>query len=57
MIKKDIFKTVNSEQTLLFRASASCSKILNVKSRFNTVKNFRANSDFQGKRKLFKNPD
>ena len=26
----------------IFRASASCSKILNVKSIFNTVKNFRA---------------
>jgi len=28
--------------SLFFRASASCSKILNVKSIFNTVKNFRA---------------
>jgi len=27
---------------MFFRASASCSKILNVKSLFNTVKNFRA---------------
>jgi len=28
--------------SLFFRASASCSKILNVKSVFNTVKNFGA---------------
>jgi len=49
--KKYISKTVNSELTLFFRVSASCSKILNVKSRFNTVKNFRTNSVFQGKRK------
>jgi len=39
----------------IFRASASCSKILNVKSIFNTVKNFRAHSVFQGKCKLLKN--
>jgi len=78
--KKYIFNTVNSGHTLFFRASASCSKILNVKSiqgkfsgqtlfsgkaqscskilkdekYFNEVKNFRANSVFQGKRKLFK---
>jgi len=38
-----------SGQTLFFRASASCSKILNVKYIFNIVKNFRANSVFQGK--------
>ena len=43
--------------TLFFRASASCSKILNVKNIFNTVKNFRAQSVFQGKRKLLKNPE
>ena len=35
-----------------FRASASCSKILDVKSILNTVKNFRANSVFQGKRRV-----
>ena len=29
------------------RASASCSKILNVKSIFNIVKNFRANSVYR----------
>jgi len=34
---------VNSRHTLFFRASASCSKILNVKSIFNTVEYFRAN--------------
>ena len=43
---------VNSEHSLLFSASASCSKILNVKSIFNTVKNFKANSVFQGKRRV-----
>jgi len=47
----------------VFRASASCSKILNDKKYFTTVKNFRAtlffraNSVFQGKRKLLKNPE
>jgi len=35
----------------VFRASASCSKILNDKKyMFNTVKNFRVNCVFQGKR-------
>ena len=37
---------MNSGQTLLFRASANCWKILNAKRIFNTVKNFRANSVF-----------
>jgi len=55
--KKCIFNTVYSGHTLFFRAIASCSKILNVKSIFNTVKIFRANSDFQGKPKLLKNPE
>ena len=55
--KKYIFSTVNLGHPLLFRASASCSKLLNVKSIFNTVKNFRANSVFQGKRKLLKTPE
>jgi len=41
----------------VFRASASCSKILNDKSILSAVKNFRANSAFQGKRKLLKNPE
>jgi len=45
--EKDIFDTVNSGHTLFFRASTSCSKILNVKSIFNTVKNFRENSVFR----------
>jgi len=35
-------------------ASASFSKILKDKKYFNAVKNFRANSVFQGKRMLFK---
>jgi len=37
--------------TLFFRASKSCSNILNVKSILNTVKNFITNS-FQSKRKV-----
>jgi len=37
-----------------FRASASCSKILNGTNYFITVQNSRAPSVFQGKRKLFK---
>jgi len=40
--KKYTFNTVNSGHPLFFRASASYSKILNVKSVFNTVKNSRA---------------
>ena len=44
----------NSGQTLFIRASSSCSKILKDKNYFNTVKNFRANSVFQGKSRLFK---
>jgi len=47
--KQYIFSTVNSGYPLFFRASVSCSKLLNVKSIFNTVKNFTANSVFQGK--------
>ena len=39
---------------LFFRASTNCSKILNVKTIFNAVKIFRANSVFQDKCKLFK---
>jgi len=35
-----------------FRASASCSKILNAKSILNTVKNYRANSAFKGERRV-----
>ena len=35
-----------------FRASASCSKILNGKSVLNTVEIFRANSVFQGERRV-----
>ena len=35
-----------------FRASASCSKLLNVKSTLNTVKIFRANFVFQSKRRV-----
>ena len=45
-------------QTLFFRASASCWKILNDKKYIlSTVKKFRARSVFQGKRKLLKNPE
>ena len=46
---------MNSGHTLFFIASKSCSKILNVESIFNIVKNFRANYVFQAKRKLLKN--
>jgi len=42
-----------SGQTLFFRASASCSKILKDKKYYNAVKIVRVNSVFQGKRKLF----
>ena len=52
--KKYIFNTVNSGHTLFFRASTSCSKILNVKTIFNAFKIFRANSVFSSQRKLFK---
>jgi len=41
----------------VFGASASFSKILNIKTTFNTAKNFKAISVFQGKRKLLKNPE
>jgi len=40
--KKYIFSTMNLGHPLLFRASANSSKLLNVKSIFNTVKNFKA---------------
>jgi len=43
--------------SVFFRASASCSKILNVKSIFNSVKNVRTHSVFQDKCKLLKNPE
>jgi len=48
----------NSKATLFFRASASCSKILNDKNYtlFNTVKNSSA-TVLQGKRKLLKNSE
>jgi len=39
--KKYIFSTVNLGHPLLLTASASCSKLLNVKSIFNTAKNLR----------------
>jgi len=48
--KKYIFITVNSGHTLFFRASTSCSKVLKDKKYFNAVKNFGANSVFQGKK-------
>jgi len=37
----------NFRANSVFRASASCSKILNDKKYLNTVKNFRANSVFR----------
>ena len=52
--KKYMFNAVSSGHTLFSRANASWLNILNVKRIFNTVKNFRANSVYQGKRKLFK---
>jgi len=52
--KKYIFNTVNSGHTLFFRASTRCSKILNVKTIFNSLEIFRANSVFQGKCKMLK---
>ena len=45
--KKYIFSTVNLGHPLLFRASANSSKLLNVKSIFNTVKSFRATLFFR----------
>jgi len=45
---------VNSGQTLFFRASASCSKLLNVKSIFNTVKNFGGISVFRASASWYK---
>jgi len=45
-------------QLCFFRASASCSKILNAKKYiFNTVKYSRATLFFQGKRNLLKNSE
>ena len=41
--------TPHTERTnSVFRASASCSKILNIKCIYNTVKNFRTNSEVSG---------
>jgi len=54
--KKYKYNTVISGHTLFFRASTNCSKMWMVKNIFNTVKIFRANSVFQGKCKLLKNP-
>ena len=45
--KKYIFSTVNLGHPLLFRASPSFSELMNVKSIFNTVKNFRATLFFR----------
>jgi len=49
--KKYIVNRVNSGHNLFFRARTSCSKD---KKFFSTVKNSRADSVFQGKRRLFK---
>jgi len=54
--KKYIFNTVNSGHTLFFRASTSCSKILNVKTIFNTVKMFRATL-FSGQAQVVQNSE
>jgi len=43
--------------TLFFRASASCSKILNGKKYIQYSENFQGNSVLQGKRELLKNPE
>jgi len=40
-----------------FRASNSCSKILDDKKIFQCSEKFHGNSVFQGKRKLLKNPE
>jgi len=54
--KKDISNAVNSGHTLFFRASTSCSKILNVKTIFKTVKNFRATL-FSGQAQVVQNSE
>ena len=41
----------------IFRASTSCSKILNEKKKYIQCSEFRAHSVFQGKCKLLKNPE
>jgi len=41
----------------VFRASASCSKILDDKKAFQYSEKFQGNSVFQGKRKLLKNSE
>ena len=46
-IIKNTFNIVNSGHPLFFRASASCSKILNVKSIFHKAKNFWATLFFR----------
>jgi len=45
----------NFRANSVFRATASSSKILNNKIYFSTVKSFKGNSVFQGKRRLLKN--
>jgi len=55
-LKKTLVKSISNTVKIVransvFGASASCSKILNDKKYFNTVK-FRANSVFQGKHKV-----
>jgi len=58
MIKKYFNTVKNSMATLFFRASASCSKILNDKKiHIQYSEKFQGNSIFQGNRKLFKNPE
>ena len=47
---------MNSGHTLFFRASTSCSKVLNVKNYIHYSEKFQGKLCFQGKRKLLKNP-
>ena len=54
--KKYIQYSKKFQGNSVFMASASCSKILNDKIYFNTVKNSKE-TVFQGKRMLLKNPE
>ena len=45
------------QRNSVFRANASCSKILDDKKIFQYSEKFQGNSVFQGKRKLLKNPE
>ena len=47
----------NFRAAVFFRASASCSKILNGKKYIQYSEKFQGELFFQGNRKLFKNPE